>query len=146
MTLDPQGNIVLDSQGDQELIIVSNPGTSSQRVLHLPLSYQTPAGGVGVEVDDTAFVTSSEGFILFADKQLNTVYALRKIAFAPGAAYTAADGAQFVGTIDLTSGIITQVVTGLGNPGGMVYVSTAKHGGEDSNHEERGCQRDGDSH
>src|SRR4029077_4891198 len=25
MTLDPQGNIVLDSQGDQELIIVSDP-------------------------------------------------------------------------------------------------------------------------
>jgi len=33
MTLDPQGNIVLDSQGDQELIIVSNPGASNQRVL-----------------------------------------------------------------------------------------------------------------
>src|ERR1700740_1927574 len=33
MTLDPLGNIVLDSQGDQELIIVSNPGSSAQRVL-----------------------------------------------------------------------------------------------------------------
>src|ERR1700675_2323407 len=29
MTLDPQGNIVLDSQADQELIIVSDPGSSN---------------------------------------------------------------------------------------------------------------------
>src|SRR5580700_7169166 len=68
MTLDPQGNIVLDSQADQELIIVSNPGASNQRVLHLALTALTPTGTVGpIEVDDTAFVTSSDGFILFAD-------------------------------------------------------------------------------
>ena len=30
MTLDPLGNLVLDSQADQELIIVSNPETSKQ--------------------------------------------------------------------------------------------------------------------
>jgi hypothetical protein len=126
MTLDPEGNIVLDSQGDQELIIVSNPGSSSQRVLHLPLSYITPAGVTPVEVDDTAFVTSTEGFILFADKKLNTVFTLRKNAFAPGTAYTAADGGPFVGTIDMTTGIITPIVTGLGNPGGLVFVDTSK--------------------
>jgi hypothetical protein len=110
MTLDPEGNIVLDSQGDQELIIVSNPGSSTQRVLHLPLSYVAPAGVIPVEVDDTAFVTSTEGFILFADKKLNTVFTLKKNAFAPVAEYTAADG-PFVGTIDMTTGIITPIVT-----------------------------------
>src|ERR1700751_2939610 len=39
MTLDPLGNIVLDSQADQQLIIVSNPSSSKQTVLRLPLSY-----------------------------------------------------------------------------------------------------------
>jgi hypothetical protein len=73
MTLDPQGNIVLDSQGDQELIIVSNPGSSNQRVLHLPLSFQTASGPKPVEVDDTAFVTSTEGFILFADAWYSSI-------------------------------------------------------------------------
>jgi hypothetical protein len=145
MTKDPQGNIVLDSQGDQELIIVSNPGTANQRVLRLPLSYRTATGVIGVEVDDTAFVTSREGFILFADKQLNTVYALRKNAFAPGVAYTAADGAQFVGTIDLTTGIISPIVSGLGNPGGMVYVDTSKHEGDEFYHDGGSCQ-ERDSH
>jgi len=133
MTLDPQGNIVLDSQGDDELIIVSNPGTPHQRVLHLPLTLQPPQGPISaVETDDTAFVTSTEGFILFADKGLNTVFALRKKAFAPGAAYTAADGGPFVGTIDLTTGFVTPIVTGLKNPGGLVFVDTSRHDTGDS--------------
>ena len=125
MTLDPLGDIVLDSQADQELIVLTNPGSSEQRALRLPLSYVTNTGLTPVETDDTAFVTSSEGFILFADKKLNAVYTLRKKAFAPGAAYTAADGGPFVGTVDMTSGIITPIVTGLGNPGGMVFVDTS---------------------
>jgi hypothetical protein len=147
MTLDPEGNIVLDSQGDQELIIVSNPGSSTQRVLHLPLSYVAPAGVTPVEVDDTAFVTSTEGFILFADKKLNTVFALKKNAFAPGTAYTAADGGPFVGTFDMTTGIITPVVTGLGNPGGMVFVDTSKTDAGLPHQDERGSchDREGDS-
>jgi len=138
MTLDPEGNIVLDSQADQELIIVSHPGSSTQRVLHLPLSYQTAAGLMPVEVDDTAFVTSTEGFILFADKGLNQVFMLKKDAFAPGTAYTAADGGPFVGTIDLTTGVITPIVTGLNGPGGLVFVDTTKHPGDW--HDEGSCR------
>jgi hypothetical protein len=83
-----------------------------------------------VEVDDTAFVTSTEGFILFADKGLNKVFALKKNAFSPGAAYTAADGGPFVGTIDLTTGVITPIVTGLKGPGGLVFVNTTKRQGD----------------
>lgn len=127
MTLDPLGNIVLDSQADQELIIVSNPGSSNQSVLHLPLSYMTSSGPMSVETDDTAFTTSTQGFLLFADKNLNAVYKVTAPAFAPGVAYTAADGGPFVGSVDLTTGVITPIVTGLGNPGGMMYVDTSKH-------------------
>ena len=82
---------------------------------------------MAVETDDTAFITSSEGFLLFADKSLNTVFTLSKKAFAPGTAYTAADGGPFVGRLDLKTGVITPVVTGLGNPGGMVFVDTSQH-------------------
>src|SRR5580704_15501178 len=146
MTLDPLGNIVLDSQGDQELIFVSNPGSSSQRVLHLPLSYMTPSGPMAVETDDTAFVTSTEGFILFADKGLNTVYKLSKKAFVPGTAFTAADGGPFVGTLDLTTGVVTPIVTGLKGPGGMMFVDTSKRskGGDDSRDGDRSSCRERD--
>ena len=125
MTTDPLGNIVLDSQGDQELIIVSNPGASNQRVLHLPLTYHSSDGVAGVEVDDTNFATSTSGYFLVADKNLNAVYAIHKKAFAPGAAYTAADGAHLVGALDMSTGFITPIVTGLSDPGGLVFVDTS---------------------
>jgi hypothetical protein len=128
MTLDPLGNVVLDSQADQEIIVVTNPGTPDQRALRVPLSYIANGAQTAVETDDTAFATSSRGFLLFADKGLNTVFKLTKDAFAPGSAYTAADGGPFVGTLDFTSGIITPVVTGLSGPGGMLFVDTSDHG------------------
>jgi hypothetical protein len=133
MTLDPLGNIVLDSQGDQELIIVSNPDSSNQRVLRLPLTFLTSAGPAPVETDDTAFVTSSEGFLLFADKGLNAVYKITKNAFVPGTAYTAADGGPFVGALDMTTGVVTPIVTGVKNPGGMMFVDTSKNAEQDGN-------------
>jgi hypothetical protein len=148
MTLDPLGNLVLDSQADQEILIVSNPETHYQRVLRLPLTYQTASGPVSVETDDTAFITSSEGFLLFADKNLNTVFTLSKKAFVPGTAYTAADGGPFVGALDLTTGLITPIVTGLGDPGGMVFVDTSKHDRDRDWDEDRGAcrERDWDFH
>jgi hypothetical protein len=126
MTTDPLGDIVLDSQADQQLLIVSQPGASGQRVLRLPLSYLTSTGPVSVETDDTAFITSTEGFLLFADKNLNAVYMIARSAFSPGSAFTAADGGPFVGTLDLTTGVITPIVTGLGDPGGLVFVDTTQ--------------------
>jgi hypothetical protein len=133
MTLDILGDIVLDSQADQELIVVTNPGAPNQRALRLPLSFVTSTGArMRVETDDTNFATSSQGFILFADKNLNKVFRLSKKAFAPGAAYTAADGGPFVGTLDMTSGIVTPIVTGLGDPGGLVFVDTSRNDDRDN--------------
>jgi hypothetical protein len=133
---------VLDSQADKELIVVSDVGEPDQRVLRLPLSQQTGSGLAAVEADDTAFVTSSKGFILFADKGLNTVFALKRNAFAPGAAYTAANGGPFVGTLDTTSGVITPVVTGVVNPSGLIFVDTS---GEQKSAEKRsGARATGD--
>lgn len=143
MTLDPYGDIVLDSQGDQQLIIVTNPGTAEQEAIKVPLSYQTGGGLQSVETDDTNFATSSQGFILFADKVLNATYVLQKKAFAPGEAYTAADGGPFVGTVDLSSGIITPVVTDLGDPGGLVFVDTSGHPADNGGAVIESNQRDG---
>jgi len=133
MTLDPQGNIVLDSQADQELIYVTHPGQPDQQALRLPLSFQSGGKSMPVETDDTAFVTASDGFILFADKGLNTVFKLTRAGFVPGSAYTAADGGPFVGTLDLTSGVVTPIVTGLMGPGGLVFVKSAASAQNDDN-------------
>jgi hypothetical protein len=93
-----------------------------------------------VETDDTAFVTASEGFILFADKGLNTVFKLSRAAFVPGSAYTAADGGPFVGVLDIASGVITPIVTGLVGPGGLVFVKALDDEDEDSRQDQE-CDR-----
>jgi hypothetical protein len=145
MTLDPLGNIVLDSQADQELVIVTNPGSKNQRALRLPLSYETSSGPMSVETDDTAFITSSQGFLLFADKGLNAVYKISRNAFSPGTAFTAADGGPFVGTLDFTTGVVTPIVTGLNGPGGMVFVDTSSPDwNQEKEPEPNSCDRDGD--
>jgi hypothetical protein len=103
---------------------------------------RTAATTTSVETDDTAFVTSNEGFILFAGNGLNTVCSLKKKAFAPGSAYTAADGGPILGTIDVTTGFITTMVTGLSGPGGLAFVDTSKHDGDDSREEDGNSCRD----
>jgi hypothetical protein len=143
MTLDPFGDLVLDSQADQELIIVTNPDTSEQQAIKVPLSFRTGHGLQSVETDDTNFATSSQGFILFADKVLNTVFVLQTKVFAPGEAYTAADGGPFVGTVNLSTGIVTPVVTGLGDPGGLVFVDTSGHRVDNGGAVVESHQRDG---
>ena len=85
---------------------------------------------MSVETDDTAFVTATEGFLLVADKGLNTVFTLTKNAFAPGTAYSAADGGPFVGVLDLTTGVISPIVTGLNSPGGIAIRRHFKNGFE----------------
>ena len=144
MTLDPLGNIVLDSQADQELIYVTHPGEPNQQALRLPLSFQSAGTNVSVETDDTAFVTSSKGFLLFADKGLNTVYKLSREGFVPGSAYTAADGGPFVGVLDIATGSVSPVVTGIQSPGGLVYVDTSDRdsAAEARNQESDSCDRD----
>jgi len=143
MTLDPQGNLVLDSQGDQELIYVTHPGQPDQQALRLPLSLSSAGASTPVETDDTAFVTASDGFVLFADKGLNTVFKLTRAGFVPGSAYTAADGGPVVGTLDLTSGVVTPIVSGLKNPGGLVFVKSPAADNDDADFWQGGSRREG---
>jgi hypothetical protein len=74
------------------------------------------------------------------------VYTLKKNAFSPGTAYTAADGGPFVGTLDFTTGVVTPIVTGLVGPGGMVFVDTSKQDNDDSQHQEGSFCGDRDRH
>jgi hypothetical protein len=127
MILDPFGELILDSQADGEEIVVQFPGQSCQSAFVVPLTF--PTGGDTVPnlmADDTAFATSNAGFIIFADKGLQTVYKLTTPYFFIGAAYTAfqnnAGTLGFVGRTDFSTGVSTPIITGLGNPGGVAFV------------------------
>lgn len=125
MKFDPFGDLVLDSQADAELIILHHPGAIDQSVYHLGLTLD----GSAVQIDDTIYATASHGVILVSDRDGETVYAISKDIFKPGAAYSAAPTS--VGALDLDTGVITNVVTGMVSPHGMAFIrDEAAQGGK----------------
>jgi hypothetical protein len=116
MIFDPFGDLVLDSQADAELIIVHRPGFTDQSVYHLPIRQS----GAPVQIDDTVFATSSHGVILVADRDGETVYAISRNIFAPGAAYSATPTS--VAELNFDTGVLKNVVTGMVSPHGMAFI------------------------
>jgi hypothetical protein len=116
MMIDPQGDLVLDSQADGELLFIHNVGTPQQQV-----KVQT----VGTQVDDSVFPTSSKGCLLVADNNAG-VYSICSSVWVPGTPYTAAPNDSgvigFVGTVSLSNGAITPIVVGVANPHGMAFI------------------------
>ena len=116
MSFDPLGDLVLDSQSDGELVIVHNPGAQNQGVYHLALTLN----GSPTQIDDTVYATSSHGFVLVSDRDGEMVYKISRNIFAPAAAYSATPNS--VATLDLDTGVLTDVVTGMVSPHGMAFV------------------------
>jgi hypothetical protein len=116
MMIDPDGNLVLDSQGDSEMLWISGVGTAQQQVKVL---------SVGTQVDDTVFPSSAKGCLLVADNS-SGVYSICSSVWVPGAAYTSAPNDStvigFVGTLNLSSGAIQPVIVGFTNPHGMAFI------------------------
>lgn len=130
MTVDPRGNIVLDSQGDSELIFIKNPG-AMQLVGRLSITAPTipinPSTGA-FTVDDTNFAPASSSYILVTDVAGDAIYRIdnKGFGFEPGTGYSASDTYGVVGTLNLDNGIVTPVVTGFGSARGLIFVPAAK--------------------
>ena len=116
MTIDPFGDIILDSDIDHELIIV-RPSGQTPNVLRLPVTLNNQS----VEVNDTLFVTASSGTIYITDRDGQTIYALTKPYFFPNEVYVAADSNETVGLLDMNTGAITPVAIGIDNPEGLAF-------------------------
>lgn len=121
-------DFVLDSQGDQEQIYVSDPGGPAQQLSVLALDQS---------IDDTAWATSRQGTLYASDSATDTVDAVRG-EFTSGTAYVAATpcGANsaptncstpnFLATLDLRTGTVTavpQVSVAAGD--GLIFVSNS---------------------
>ena len=119
MISDPFGDIVLDSQADHEIIIKRAAGTAGPRLVRIPVSL---AGAGSVEINDTVFVDAIAGQMLITDTDGQTTYSLKTTYWAPGKTFSAADANGAVGPIDLATGIITPVVTGLVHPNGLLFI------------------------
>jgi hypothetical protein len=117
MILDPSGVLVLDSQADSELIFVTNPGSPGQTVKVLPITFL----GNATQIDDTVFPTSAVGTILVADRDADMVFAIQGASFpTSGKGFSATGGA--VSQLDLATGALSVVVSGLKSSHGMAFI------------------------
>jgi len=127
LTIDPRGNILLDSQADSELVFIRNPFTDKQKVGLLKLS--SPVTGpmnATITVDDTAFAPDPKAFLLITDVSGSVIYRMDAgtFGFEPGTAYSASDTLGLLGTLNLDNGLVTPVVTGFGSARGLLFVSS----------------------
>ena len=120
LILDSSGDLVLTGEADQEIVFVHNPGTVNQTESFLPL-----LGTNGLTIsgfpDDTVFPTSANGTFYMTDTGGNTVYALNATGLAPGSVYI--DVGNEFGSLDLSTGIVTPIFTGV-SPHGVVFVAS----------------------
>jgi hypothetical protein len=116
MTVAPNGDVLLVSQADSEIVFLHDAGKSSQSVSRLL---------VGTQLDDTVYATQRHGFLYVVDQKKNAIYALAG-RLQPGTLYTEAPSdsyvAAFVGTVDASTGTITPIVTHFGSPTGLIFV------------------------
>jgi hypothetical protein len=125
MTRDPRGNIVFTSQADSVLVWVGHPGTAEQTVGSLGVtSSATGPGGAQITIDDTAFAPPGAANLLVTDVGGGTIYRIDRapFGFEPGQAYSASDTAGIVGTLNLDTGVVTPIVTGLTSARGLQFV------------------------
>jgi hypothetical protein len=118
MTYNFGGDIVLDSQADGELVMVRNPGLANQSVFRVLLT----AEGQMTTIDDTIFPTASAGFMLVADTGGNSVYEITAPYLEPGSAYSASDTGGFVGRLEVETGVLTPIMTGMVSGHGMAFI------------------------
>ncbi len=112
----PDGStLIVDGQQDSELAFIANPGANATASF-LPLTLS----GSPQHVDDTRFVPQGPTFMLLADTPQDAIYRIDG-NFSSGDAYSA--GQTMLLKLNLTSGALTPVVSGLGAPHGLAFIT-----------------------
>jgi hypothetical protein len=126
MTIDPRGNIVLDSQADSELVFIRHPLTDEQTLGRLNImSSATGPGGATITLDDTAFALHPKAFLLVTDVGAGVIYRIDSAVFGfePGTAYSASDTLGLVGTLNLDNGFVTPIAMGFSSARGLLFIA-----------------------
>lgn len=124
----PSGDLLLDDQGDAQLVILRRSAMREPALQVLPLLG-------GVQVDDTVFATTVHGYLLVSDRDANTVYRIDAPVWGLASAFSASTGVDastkppitpaipaYVGALDLHSGAVVPIVSNLASPHGMAFV------------------------
>ena len=116
LILAPNGDLVLTGEGDHQLVFIHNAGTPNQSESFINLL--GPSGNP----DDSAFNgNATQGYFLMSDTGGNTVYKITATGLSPNMTFV--DMGNEFGWVDLSSGVVTPIFTGV-SPHGLVFVPT----------------------
>ncbi|HYL98155.1 MAG TPA: hypothetical protein VEZ90_04315, partial [Blastocatellia bacterium] len=116
---DPLNDLILNDQTDSQLVVLHNPGAPDQTVSRTGLlSSSNP-----VQIGNMVFVSSPSGMLLVSDPGAVIVYDVTRPIFSPGKVYTTTPG--MLAKVDLDTGDITPVVTGLSTPSRVAFIDNS---------------------
>jgi hypothetical protein len=117
LSTDGKGALVLVSQGDSEIITITDPGGLKQAASAL---------AVGTQLDDTVYPSGAGRLLVTDGVSGNTFWISKDTQFPAGSIYTQAPNdsgvVNFVGTVNPKTGFVTPLAVGFTKATGMVFV------------------------
>ena len=134
LKLTPNGDLMLTSGGDGQLIFVGQPGTTKQSVSFLTLL--DPSTGLAVSaLDDALFATADQGSFYLSDTTNNQVLKIDAENLPIGSLYASVGSLNEFATVDINTGRVTALVSNLNGPHGLQFLPNT-----DDNEDDNGNQ------
>jgi sugar lactone lactonase YvrE len=130
LKLAPNGDLILTSGDDGQLIFVSKPGSPDQSVSFLSLL--DPSGAPVKGLDDAVFATDERGTFYVTDTNNNRVLKIDAEDLPKGSLYACVGSLNEFTSVDLKTGKVTALISGLNGPHGILFLPNA----DDDNSEE----------
>jgi len=120
LKLAPNGDLILSSGDDGQLIFVSHPGSDDQSVSFLSLL--DPSGASVSGLDDAVFATAERGSFYVTDTSNNRVLKIDAENLPKGSLYASVGSLNEVASVDLKTGKVTAFLPGLNGPHGILFL------------------------
>jgi glutamine cyclotransferase len=131
LKLTPNGDLMLTSGDDGQLIFVGQPGTTKQSVSFLTLL--DPSTGLAVSgLDDAVFATADQGSFYLSDTKNNQVLKIDAANLAIGSLYASVGSLNEFATVDIHTGRVTALVSNLNGPHGLEFLPNTEDGENDN--------------
>lgn len=131
LKLTPNGDLMLSSEADGELIFVEKPGTPNQSVSFLLLL--DPNTGLAVSnIDDAVFATTKKGTFYLSDTGNNRILKIEVDHIPVGTLFVSVGSLNALAVVDIHTGVAYPFVSNLNGPHGLEFVPKGKDDDHDN--------------
>lgn len=135
LKLTPNGDLMLSSGADGQLIFVSNPGFPDQSVSFLSLL--DPSGAPVSGLDDAVFATAERGTFYLTDTGNNRVLKIEAEDLREGSLFASVGSLNAFASVDFKTGKVTSLIPGLNGPHGILFLPNG-----DDDDDRDGCRKE----